>query len=276
MLESEKSSFQKTFDLTMTYRLDSDVYLGYGSFINKTTNQIIKPNNFLDFDKKIHLVNNLTVFGQTELVERTKDIAWLVSHCNTTIKREDYVKEMKKYRGLHIDIYGGCNNNNISTSKIPKKLEGGWETGYEMLGKKYKFYLAFENAKCMDYITEKFFTALTAGMIPVVMGGLSKKDYEKISPPHSYLHIDDFPSPKELMEKLHEISKNPRLYNSYFWWRAYYEAVVLYNPYNDPEFQSWRIPGCQLCDVLNSEHISRNNYTDFISYWHQCNLRPVI
>ena len=73
----------------MTYRLDSDVYLGYGSFINKTTNQIIKPEYFFDFDEENHVVRNLTEFGLTELVERTKDIAWLVSHCNTNIKRED-------------------------------------------------------------------------------------------------------------------------------------------------------------------------------------------
>ena len=239
--------------------------------MNKTTKQKIKPNSFLEYDKN-HIVSNLKEFGLNELVERTKDIAWLVSHCKTIIKREDYVKEMKKYKGLRIDIYGGCGISNESTSTIiPKKIEGGWETGYEMLGKNYKFYLAFENAKCLDYITEKFFTALKSGMIPVVMGGLSKKDYEKIAPPHSYLHVDDFPSPKDLMENLHEISKDPLLYNSYFWWRSYYSTVVLYNPYDDPEFQSWRVPGCQLCGVLNSEHyISRNNYNDFTSFWHQC------
>ena len=145
----------------MTYRLDSDVYLGYGSFINKTTNQIIKPDYFFDFDEENHVVRNLTEFGLTELVERPKDIAWLVSHCNTNIKREDYVKEMKKFKGLNIDIYGGCASNMSST--IPKKIEGGWEMGYPMLGKNYKFYLAFENAKCLDYITEKFFASLKHG-----------------------------------------------------------------------------------------------------------------
>ena len=256
----------------MTYRLDSDVYLGYGSFINKTTNQIIKPNNFLDFDKKIHLVNNLTVFGQTELVERTKDIAWLVSHCNTTIKREDYVKEMKKYKGLRIDIFGGCTSQFKlnSTLAIPGRFEGGWEPAYHILAKEYKFYISFENTRCLDYITEKFFTALKAGMIPVVMGGLSKRDYEKIAPPHSYLHVDDFPSPRDLMKKLHEISKDPLLYNSYFWWRSYYSAVVLYNPDHDPEHQLWRVAGCQLCGVLNSEHVKRNNYSNFTYFWNQC------
>ena len=268
MSESEKTTFQGTFDLTITYRLDSDIYLGYGSFMNKTTNQKIKPNYFLDYDEN-HVVGNLTEFGLTELVGRTKDIAWLVSHCNTTIKREDYVKELKKYKGLQIDIYGGCGNKSLP---IPKQWDGGWEVGYPVLGKNYKFYLAFENTKCLDYITEKFFNALKSGMIPVVMGGLSKKDYETIAPPHSYIHVDDFPSPRDLMQKLYEISKDPLQYNSYFWWKSYYNAVVLYdNQYSDPELQSWRIQGCQLCDVLNSEHITRNNYNDFTSFWYKCN-----
>ena len=267
MSESEKWTFQRTFDLTITYRLDSDVYLAYGGFVNKTTNQQIQPNNFCNYDKENQVVNNLKEFGLTELVGRTKDIAWLVSHCDTIIKREDYVNEMKKYKGLQIDIYGKCGGSNESTLTIPKKSKGGWEIGYPMLGKNYKFYLAFENSKCLDYITEKFFTALKTGMIPVVMGGLSKKDYEKIAPPHSYLHVDDFPSPEDLMKRLHEISKDPLLYNSYFWWRSYYSAIVLYNY---PWSHSWRVPGCQLCEILNSEHITRNNYNDFTSFWYQC------
>ena len=72
------------------------------------------------------------------------------------------------------------------------------------------------------------------------------------------------------MKKLHEISEDPLLYNSYFWWRSYYSAVVLYNPDHDPEHQLWRIPGCQLCGVLNSEHVKRNNYSNFTYFWNQC------
>ena len=239
--------------------------------MNRTTKQKIIPNSFLKYDEN-HLVSNLKEFGLNDLVERTKDIAWLVSHCKTIIRREDYVKEMKKYKGLQIDIFGGCTSQLKlnSTTTIPGRFEGGWEPAYHILAKKYKFYISFENTRCLDNITEKFFTALKAGMIPVVMGGLSKRDYEKIAPPHSYLHVDDFPSPGDLTKQLHEISKDPLLYNSYFWWRSYYSTVVLYNPDHDPEHQLWRIPGCQLCGVLNSEHVKRNNYSNFTYFWNQC------
>ena len=104
-----------------------------------------------------------------------KDIAWLVSHCHTQSKREDYVEEMKKSKDLEIDIFGECAS---SSFEIPRS--DGWSgvvKAYPVLSKKYKFYLSFENAKCLDYITEKFFMPLMTGIIPVVLGGLSKKDY---------------------------------------------------------------------------------------------------
>ena len=42
-------------------------------------------------------VSSLTKYGITELSSRKKDIAWMVSHCITHSKREDYVNEMKKF-----------------------------------------------------------------------------------------------------------------------------------------------------------------------------------
>jgi len=40
-----------------------------------------------------------------------------------------------------------------------------------MIFSQYKFYLAFENSLCTDYITEKFYQTLNRDIIPVVMGG---------------------------------------------------------------------------------------------------------
>lgn len=37
--------------------------------------------------------------------------------------------------------------------------------------REYRFYLAFENSNCKEYITEKFFvTALGHNILPIVMG----------------------------------------------------------------------------------------------------------
>ena len=97
--------YQGAFDITMTYRHDSEITLNYGNFVNKTTNKIVKPNTFIDYNEK-QFVYNLRKYGLNELLERKRDIAWIVSHCNTTSKREYYVREMQKYHGLKIDTFG--------------------------------------------------------------------------------------------------------------------------------------------------------------------------
>ena len=63
-----------------------------------------------------------------------------------------------------------------------------------MMERDYKFYLAFENSKCRDYVTEKFYNALLYSMVPVVYGG---GDYEALgAPPNSYIDARNFTSRK--------------------------------------------------------------------------------
>ena len=172
---------------------------------------------------------------------------------------------MEKYKGLKIDIFGRCGKR---TSEIPdRSATAGWMTAYQNLASKYKFYLSFENSRCYEYITEKFFMSLKVGMIPVVLGGLSKYDYEKIAPQHSFIHVDDFSSPRDLMKKLHKISNDPIVYNSYFWWRKHYRVAVNISCCPHKE---WAFPACQLCEILNSDNIQKNKYTNFTAFWNKC------
>ena len=61
-----------------------------------------------------------------------------------------------------------------------------------MLERDYKFYLAFENSKCLDYVTEKFYNALLFSIVPVVYGGA---DYNAIgAPKNSYIDVRIFQS----------------------------------------------------------------------------------
>ena len=248
----------------MTYRHDSDVVLNYGNLVNRTTHEKIIPNSFIKYDEN-QIINNLTEYGLIKLEKRTKDVAWIVSNCYTISKREDYVTEMGKYKGLKIDIFGHCGKR---TSEIPdRSATAGWMTAYQNLASKYKFYLSFENSRCYEYITEKFFMSLKVGMIPVVLGGLSKHDYEKIAPQHSFIHVDDFASPRALMKKLHKISKDPMLllFNSYFWWKRHYSVVVNISPHKE-----WTFPACQLCEVLNSGNTQNDKYVNFTAFWNKC------
>ena len=36
------------------------------------------------------------------------------------------------------------------------------------------------------------------GAVPIVMGGLSERDYSRLAPPNSYLHVDQFEGPEHL------------------------------------------------------------------------------
>ena len=110
-----------------------------------------------------------------------------------------------------VDIYGAC-----GSLKCPRRESDC----VEMLQKDYKFYLAFENSNCKDYVTEKFFTnALQNGVVPIVMGA-SVEEYAAIAPPHSFLHVDQFDSPAALAEYLKLLDRDDNLYNEFFQWQT--------------------------------------------------------
>jgi alpha-1,3-fucosyltransferase len=68
---------------------------------------------------------------------------------------------------MPVDVYGKC-----SGHECPRTFANG--TAGEcraILTAEYKFFLAFENSVCEDYITEKFFSTVRYDVIPVVYGG---------------------------------------------------------------------------------------------------------
>lgn len=259
MLESPKGGnlhdpvFNDFFNLTFTYRKSADISRPYGVFIDKHTEEPI------DFTNVEYIPNQIE---NNSKHNKTKDIAWLVSHCDTESKREDYVQALQNlnFTTMKIDIYGDC-----GPLELPKPQDhSSYLESYRTMAKDYKFYLSFENSLCYEYITEKFFYAMASGMIPIVYGGLSKEDYKSIAPPHSFIHVDDYDTPKELMETLVNISQNETLYQSYFWWKTKYDL----SQEVDRESQ------CLLCLLLNNIESFKltNDYTHFTEYWNKCRL----
>ena len=84
---------------------------------------------------------------------------------------------MKQY--ISVDIYGNCGN-----LTCPHDFDC-----FEKLALEYKFYLAFENALCPDYVTEKFFRTLALPLVPIVMGG---DNYKNLMPPGSFIDVNNF------------------------------------------------------------------------------------
>ena len=50
--------------------------------------------------------------------------------------------------------------------------------------------------------------------------GARPEDYADAAPYKSYIHVDDFDSPKELAEFLHKLDEDDQLYNEYFKWKV--------------------------------------------------------
>lgn len=236
------------YNLTMTYRLDSDILFPYGYIKEKSSNNIIAPNlkpNWMAPNKNY---SNESLLNKIK--GKTKSAAWFVSNCNTFSARENLVLEIQKF--MNVDVYGKCGN--LNCTRFSRECD-------DILNKDYKFYFAFENALCQDYVTEKVFDQMNRDIIPVVYGGA---DYNKFLPPHSYIDVEQFSSVKSLVEFLEWLGNSPEEYVKYFWWKEHYEFTFV-QPY------------CKLCEILNRPGLAEEvHFVKNIQEWwygRQCRLK---
>lgn len=220
--------YPSVFNWTATYRTDSDIVTPYEKwhYFNPHVRQMDQERNFA--------------------YNKTKKVAWFVSNCGARNGRLAFAQELKKY--IQVDIYGACGS--LSCSRTIA------DSCFDMLDQEYKFYLAFENSNCKDYITEKVYVnALKRSILPIVMGA-PPEDYEKSAPYRSYIHVDEFATPKELAEYLHILDKNDDLYNSYFKWKGTGEFINTF---------FW----CRLCAMLHNDEMLKKPkwYNDINEWW---------
>jgi hypothetical protein len=102
--------------------------------------------------------------------DKLDKVVSLITNCDATTKRIEYVNELGKY--IPVKFYGGCGKPCPNVSRITNKTAAC----KDIIGTEFRFFLAFENSICKDYITEKFFYSLNYNIIPVVLGG---GDYSK-------------------------------------------------------------------------------------------------
>lgn len=98
-----------------------------------------------------------------------------------------------------------------------------------------------------DDVIMKHFNSDPNDVVPVVMGA-RPEDYARLAPPMSYIHVDDFESPKHLAEYLHKVDADDHLFNSYFRWRGTGEFI-------DTKF--W----CRLCALIHEAHRTKRHVT---------------
>lgn len=170
-------------------------------------------------------------------------MAWATSHCSSpAFLREQYVEQLQLH--IPVDIFGKCNPRAPQCPRASKQCD-------ELL-RTYKFYLAFENGFCEDYITEKYWSqALEHDMVPVVMGGA---DYRDLVIPKSYINVLDFSSVENLARYLKALDKNSTAYNEYFHWKKNYQTELV-------------TPLCKVCEMLHNQSFPRKVHWDLGSFW---------
>ena len=231
------------FNWSVTFYAKSEVpSFAYGGFVNVENDDTLIT---------IETINQ-------EFKKRSNIASWFVSNCASTT-RNKFASKLGNY--YPINVGGSCaskiKGSKITHEKSTCERDSECETN-DMKSK--KFYLAFESTNCSDYITEKFWRSLSFGLIPIVIQP-SKISYERIAPPNSFIHAQDFNFDAQLLANyLNEVSNNEELYSKHLKWKILYK-----NYYKGHDVDPFRL--CQMCKKLNQETTSI--YYKSLSRWTQ-------
>ena len=220
------------FNATASFRNDADIVVPYGRLER------------IEDRGREEEKHSGSAWESDLLSKKSRSVLFVTSHCVTDSDREGVAMRLNKT--IDIDFRGGC------ASEWDPRVRGGHKDrhrhGTQMNVELYYFYLAFENSICQDYVTEKFFDAMAANVVPVVYGGAN---YSKLAPPHSFINIQDFPNEEAAGLYLQHLIDNPREYQEFFWWKPYYKVAGI----GDSTLTMDRIPPsfpCSLCAQLHS------------------------
>lgn len=164
-------SFDSYYNLTWTYKLDSDIRWSHITILDKF-------DKFVGPEVNMKWITPMKPTSETvvrRLVHKKKVAAWFVSNCRSKSKREKVATSLSaalaKYN-LKIDIFGYCGELSCPKDHMEDCLD--------LLEQDYYFYLAFENSLSEDYVTEKLLYPLRHFAVPVVYGGANYSRYGQL------------------------------------------------------------------------------------------------
>jgi hypothetical protein len=182
----------RIFDITATYRLDSDVpcvytsWREYGSF----TGPPIKH------------------------FKAQSPAVYIASHA--VQQRDQFVAELMRH--IPIDCLGTrLRNHRIKGFASGVERSGNGGLSMPDVLKYYRYYIAFENSIATDYVTEKIYHALSCGIVPVYHGAPNIRQFL----PHDDAAIlaSDFSSPAELADYMNHLTLDSQAYARHLAWR---------------------------------------------------------
>ncbi|KAK7489766.1 hypothetical protein BaRGS_00018948 [Batillaria attramentaria] len=242
-----KPAWKSAFNWTMTYRNDSDLVGLYGALSKRET----------------PLVKNYTDI----VAKKTKMAAWLSSHCKTHGRREDYIKLLQRH--LEVDAFGECGH------RCPRSAD---DTCFQTISSEYKFYLAFENAFCKDYISEKFFRYLEADVVVVAR---ASNEFRFHAPPGIFVNTADFATTKDLADYLLYLDANPSEYIKILQAKDRYQPVYEDYPIrkangdiNYMHYHYEALAFCEMCRRLWDLDTYRKTIPDIAQWFDKANCYP--
>ncbi|KAM4742695.1 alpha-(1,3)-fucosyltransferase 4-like [Anableps anableps] len=193
---SELWLLEGVFNLTMSYRTDSDIFLPYGYVVPRARTAAGGPEGGVT-----HQLSH-------SRRPRKRFVAWVISNWSPTHARVGFYQQLRRF--IRVDVFG----------RAGRPLQRGGGSVVRLL-RRYMFYLALENSQHTDYITEKLWNAVLAGAVPVVLGP-SRQNYERFLPAEAFIHVEDFPTVKELARYLLTLRGDPARLRRHLDWRRSY------------------------------------------------------
>ncbi|KAM6303770.1 GDP-fucose protein O-fucosyltransferase 3 isoform 1-T2 [Podargus strigoides] len=156
----------------------------------------------------------IPLYMKNSLRKTLAPLVYVQSDCNPPSDRDSYVRELMCH--IEVDSYGECLHNRDLPQHLrnPTAMDDG--NFYKILAQ-YKFILAFENAICEDYITEKLWRPLKLGVVPVYFGSPSIVDW--LPSNKSVILVSSFSHPRELAHYIKTLDTNDQEYESYLQWK---------------------------------------------------------
>ncbi|XP_066535605.1 4-galactosyl-N-acetylglucosaminide 3-alpha-L-fucosyltransferase 9-like [Hoplias malabaricus] len=223
----QKPGLENLFNLTLTYRRDSDISVRYELTFSKTPKE-----NYI-------------------IPKKDKLVCWFVSNTNPGTgawNRMKYFEEFKKH--ISVSVFG-----NMAGARLK-------DEDYYPTMASCKFYLSFENSIHKDYITEKFNGPLAVGTVPIALGP-PRENYEQFAPGDSFIHINDFPDPAALAQYLLQLDKDDEAYRRYFDWRKHISASPHFSVWNE----EFILPICKACDYVAKHKVYKEVHDLFKWYF---------
>lgn len=152
---------------------------------------------------------------KNSLRKKLAPLVYVQSDCDPPSDRDSYVKELMAY--IEVDSYGACLHNRDLPEHLKNSASMDSENFYKILAK-YKFALAFENAVCEDYITEKLWRPLMLGVVPVYYGSPNIADW--LPSNKSAILVTGFAHPKDLAQYIRALDKDDREYEAFLDWKV--------------------------------------------------------